>query len=170
MLTLGDVIEVFYFFVIFYIGTIYPNIDFRIRVIRHRSILTHSPLLPFLLLKAFDPNRLVDLFVIALSAGIGVHLAFDLYTKEWKSIDLISVPFLGRAKKKFSKLLIFLSGTLSLSLAFSIANGLREFSMILIALFLVFYMYSKSKEEFWKPLLTIFFYITAIFVLRYIKN
>ena len=92
-------INYFYFLVFlissFFIGLAFPDVDQMFQsLLGHRSILTHSILLPYLLyiyLEKKEPR--VKTILIGLLLGIGLHLSADLHPKSWIGFALIKLPF-----------------------------------------------------------------------------
>ena len=82
----------------YFIGLFFPDIDQGFQgLLGHRSIITHSILLPYLLLYYFikkksNPNVLIKIFIIGIFLGIGLHLSADLHPKSYKGYALIKLP------------------------------------------------------------------------------
>ena len=82
----------------YFIGLFFPDIDQGFQgLLGHRSIITHSILLPYLLLYYFikkksNPNVLIKIFIIGIFLGIGLHLSADLHPKSFKGYALIKLP------------------------------------------------------------------------------
>lgn len=88
------------------IGSQLPDIDLWLFFLanQHRSILTHSPLIPVGLYYAAQGRRSWWHWGGAgLAAAFAAHFASDLFPANWYGFATISIPFLGR-----------LDGTLSL--------------------------------------------------------
>jgi hypothetical protein len=85
-------------FIGYILGLFFPDIDQGFQdLLGHRSIITHSILLPYLLLYYFikkknNPNVLITIFVIGIFLGIGLHLSADLHPKSFKGYALIKLP------------------------------------------------------------------------------
>ena len=81
----------------FFIGLFFPDFDQMFQsLLGHRSILTHSILLPYLLyiyLEKKEPSSRVKTILIGLLLGIGLHLSADLHPKSWIGFALIKLPF-----------------------------------------------------------------------------
>ena len=92
-------INYFYFLAVlilsFLLGLAFPDVDQMFQsLLGHRSILTHSILLPYLLyiyLEKKEPR--VKTILIGLLLGIGLHLSADLHPKSWIGFALIKLPF-----------------------------------------------------------------------------
>ncbi|MGE0713982.1 MAG: hypothetical protein AB7P02_00960 [Alphaproteobacteria bacterium] len=71
------------------IGLLLPDLDQRLPLIGHRSALTHSMLLPLLLVGRWPAAAGM------LAGGIAVHLAADLLPRGWYGYALIRLPLIG---------------------------------------------------------------------------
>ena len=91
----------------FYIGFKFPDIDLKFKSIGHRSVITHSPLLPLMLFILHETNMLwlvyatkkydiTRYFIIGLSLGIALHLLYDLRPKSFKGTALIKFPYMKK--------------------------------------------------------------------------
>lgn len=81
------------------IGSQLPDIDqwLFFLVGQHRSILTHSPLIPFLLYRAAQGRPTWWSWGGAgLAAAFAAHFASDLFPASWYGFAAITVPFIGR--------------------------------------------------------------------------
>ena len=63
----------------------------------HRSIITHSILLPhflyyYLIKKKKYANSYLIIFIISIYLGMGIHLTADFYPKSWEGSTLIKLP------------------------------------------------------------------------------
>ena len=84
-------------------GIILPDIDQWTNLLLHRSIITHSPLIPLILLiLASNKGPLWNAFDMGVSIAFSVHHAFDLFPTEWTGYALISIPFYGWTPWLFS--------------------------------------------------------------------
>ena len=81
----------------FAVGNRFPDVDQKTGLLTHRSIVTHGPLLPFIVVAVASVVRTNPLRWVALGlvVGIAVHLSFDLFPKGWSGFALISVPGYG---------------------------------------------------------------------------
>ena len=94
-------INYFYFLAVlilsFLLGLAFPDVDQMFQsLLGHRSILTHSILLPYLLyvyLEKKEPSPRGKTILIGLLLGIGLHLSADLHPKSWIGFALIKLPF-----------------------------------------------------------------------------
>ena len=85
------------------VGLVFPDFDsyniqtsFFQNFIGHRSILTHSILVPYLLYyyakKKHKLNKNVITIIIGLFSGLALHLTADVYTKTGNENELIKLP------------------------------------------------------------------------------
>ena len=82
----------------YFIGLFFPDIDQGMQgLLGHRSIITHSILLPYLLYSYFKKNNnltpLKTIFIVGIYLGIGLHLSADLHPKAFRGFALIKLPF-----------------------------------------------------------------------------
>ncbi len=79
-------------------GIYFPDLDRRPSFLLHRSILTHNAFLPLLPALFFHRRKEPALRppTIGLGEAPAVHLAFDLFPKDWSGYAPISWPFFGR--------------------------------------------------------------------------
>ena len=71
-------------------GIVMPDIDQRTTLLLHRSIITHSPLIPVIVvLLALRIGLGLYTFAMGVSIGFAVHHAFDLFPKGWTGAALI---------------------------------------------------------------------------------
>ena len=79
----------------FYVGIEFPDIDQMFqKSLGHRSIITHSILLPLLLIliNSFKPKALVNILIMGIFLGIGLHLSADLHPSSWHGYANIKLP------------------------------------------------------------------------------
>ena len=102
------------------VGLKLPDFDHSFRwlpLIDHRSLLTHSLLVPLLVLYAVrrqlgrEDGTPARLMLMGMGLGLAVHLAFDLFAGRWSGYALLHVPFYGRLGGGASRFLL-LAGVL----------------------------------------------------------
>ena len=79
----------------YYIGYNFPDIDHSFQnSLGHRSIITHSILLPIILflINPIRINIFGKMLIIGLFLGIGLHLSADLHPKSWHGYANIKLP------------------------------------------------------------------------------
>ncbi|MYC94694.1 MAG: hypothetical protein F4X14_06960 [Caldilineaceae bacterium SB0661_bin_32] len=145
-----------------WLGTLFPDIDrFKIFRLRHRSIVTHSFLMPLLLWTglSFTTAEWPEWFIPGFAAGVALHLAFDLFPQKWRGFALVDVPKWGRSTRTVSTVLLFSNLFLCVIISVSIfpehgPAGILAYAATLTALYL--YGLLAKKEHFAAgPLLTI---------------
>ena len=96
----------------------YPDIDQNFGWLGHRSIITHSILLPYLILhyKLVKNNAIANILLIGFFLGIGIHLSADLLSKGWRGYALIKFPG-GTSIGELSPVWILINAMLSLYFA-----------------------------------------------------
>lgn len=96
--------------IFYYIGLRFPDIDLKIKGLRHRSIITHSFLLS-LVLFIFHKSEMLTLIwmktsditgtvIAGLSFGMTLHFLYDLRPKKFVGSALIQFPFTQGYKKR----------------------------------------------------------------------
>ena len=117
-------------------GLEFPDIDQRIGLVLHRSILTHGPLVPLLVFAAASGDRSIPIRWLGMGVclGVAVHLGFDLFPEEWSGYALISVPGYGRTPMVFSWAWIALSMTACVYMAARLSRNSAETVLLLAGL------------------------------------
>ena len=142
-------IGVAFFAVGAWLGGRFPDIDYKVSL-DHRSIVTHGFLMPALLLIGVGMTRLewADWFVAGFSAGVAVHLAFDLFPKGWKGFALIKVPIFGPLSKAASAVWLFVNMFLCMFMSVYISLARGPASVIICGVILVgLGLYYVVKKE-----------------------
>lgn len=72
----------------------YPDTESSVGWLGQRSIITHSILLPYLVLhfKLMEDSIIASIVVVGLFLGMGIHLSADLHPMEWNGSTLIKFP------------------------------------------------------------------------------
>ena len=82
-----------------FLGLSFPDTDFLLfPILSHRSIITHSIIIPFfaytyLKKKKNINNEYIDLIYSGFLVGIGIHLIADLFPRAYIGYALIKLPF-----------------------------------------------------------------------------
>lgn len=156
-----EMVNLFFAFIAMSLGINYPDMDLKIKFLSHRSALTHSPLLSFILYYFAEKNNSIELqyFVIGFSLAVAIHLTFDFFPKSWVGNALIK-PSLGGAT--FSKAFILVSIFLLYCLSFRLMSGLGEFKLFWILSCVFYSIWAKKEESKLRPLLL--FMLSYIFI------
>lgn len=161
-----------------WLGSWFPDIDLNMKpFLLHRSIVTHGFLIPTLLLLGTGVTRpeWADWLIAGFSAGVALHLAFDLFPKKFKGMALIRVPkialkdncicfenplLLSRSNPKMASVLwLFVSVFLCLSISLFITLARGPAGVVAgLATLVALYLYGVvvKKEPVARPLLTLF--------------
>ena len=145
-----------------WLGTLFPDIDrFSIFRLRHRSIVTHSFLMPALLWAgwAFTSVEWTGWLVTGFAAGVALHLAFDLFPGKWRGFALVDVPKLGRCTRSVSTFLLFSNLFLCVIISVSFfpdhgPAGVLAYTATLAALY-TYGVWAKKEHYAAGPLMTI---------------
>lgn len=120
----------------------------------HRSILTHSALLPLLLFVLLRPvlvrhplSPAARLFLIGLSFATAIHLCFDMYPRAWYGYALIHIPFDGWTNGSFSWSWLLATVTLCLVLGCWLIRTMAEFLISLGGLIVLYGMGAAHEPQ-----------------------
>jgi len=149
----------------FLIGLKFPDWDFKLKI-KHRNILTHSPIILWVMIYFYKTQNDVEVFrfsIMGFSLAIGLHMIFDFFPKGWSRGALIYFPYLKLGLGvKGSKGFIFSTSVYCIFLAIKYSKHYLE---ILVLIFLGVYTIVKNKkkeEKFFRPFT--FFTIVSIFL------
>ena len=139
------------------VGGWLPDVDQQIGFLRHRSIVSHGPLVPLILFLLAASSKGVPLrwFSLGVSLGFAVHLGFDLFPKGWQGYALISVPFHGWTSPWFS--IVWIAGSLlsCAYLAARLTRGYLEGALYLASLAGQFLIAAESEDKLLQPAIAI---------------
>ncbi len=169
--------------VFYYIGLKFPDIDFKIKGLRHRSIVTHSFLLP-LVLFIFHKSEMLTLIwmktyditgsvIIGLCFGMTVHFLYDLFPKRFVGSALIQFPIGNGYKNKyalspFNSVLWFIgSAVIQSIIAIYYISYIEECILLIICTVLTLYFKRKSENGFY---MVIFLFIGIMFLSFYCRE
>lgn len=103
-------------------GIEFPDIDFVIPFLSHRSFLTHSIIVPvilyYFLYKYKNSNQFLNYIFCGFLVGVSIHLSADLFPKAWIGYATIKVPFLLSVGPIFSPIWMLINIMIGLFLAF----------------------------------------------------
>ena len=156
----------------FYIGFKFPDIDLKFKSIGHRSIITHSPLLPLILFILHETNMLwlvyakkydiTRYFIIGLSLGIALHLLYDLRPKSFKGTALIKFPYMKKGLTVNQSIYFMLISVIIL-LLISIYQVKTIFEIIIMSIIFFITVIINKKTE--RGFYTVVFLFLLIFCL-----
>ncbi|MCW7551347.1 hypothetical protein NX722_01555 [Endozoicomonas gorgoniicola] len=134
-------------------GVRWPDWDFLIPGLSHRSGLTHSLLLPMVVYFMALPA-----IAAGLSLGIALHLSSDIQPKAWTGGALIKFPVLGSIGKRLSPLWLFINiagciGIMAASL--DIEPHFAQLIMLMVTSAGTFWYFSREEKRRLIPLTTL---------------
>lgn len=148
----------FMIFIGYILGIDYPDIDIKIKFLKHRSFFTHSPILTIIIYYLWGDKSSDLIYILSgFSFAVGVHLAFDLFPKKWTGGSIIK-PFGGVL---FSKIYIFFGSLISFFFGLKIAGNLDTYMILSILGIIAVFIYSKKEKTLLRPLIL---YIIVIFI------
>lgn len=156
----------FMIFIGYILGIDYPDIDIKIKFLKHRSFFTHSPILTIIIYYLWGDKSSDLIYILSgFSFAVGVHLAFDLFPKKWTGGSIIK-PFGGIL---FSKVYIFLGSFLSFLFSLRIAKDIESYLFMSSLGIFALYIYSKKERTIFRPVIL---YTSTILILGnfYFKN
>ena len=136
-----------------YIGLKFPDVDQRVGFLLHRSIITHGPLLPLLVLAfSLGDNPVQRRLGAGIGIGFAVHMAFDLFPRGWQGYALISLPAYGWTPPLFSW--IWLSATMLIccGVAIKLCRNAIDVAILLVATVAAFAFVAPGENALWRPL------------------
>ncbi|WP_145912496.1 hypothetical protein [Endozoicomonas montiporae] len=143
--------------VLFFAGLIagvrWPDWDFLIPGLGHRSGLTHSALLPLFVYFLASPG-----LASGLSLGIALHLSSDIQPKAWTGGALIKFPVVGSIGKKLSPLWLFINiaGCVAIMAAsLDIEPHFAQLIMLMVTSAGTFWYFSREEKRRLIPLATL---------------
>jgi hypothetical protein len=141
------------------VGNGLPDVDQKTGLLLHRSIVTHGPLIPLVLvvLAAASGTRSIPLrwFALGVTLGVAVHLSFDLFPKGWSGFALISVPAYGWTAPWFSWTWIAVSTVTCTYLAARLIRSGLDGSLFILSLIFAFGYVVLGEDAFWRPLVAV---------------
>lgn len=159
-----------------FIGIKYPDWDFKLKL-KHRSILTHSPLITILFVYIylnkqggflnFGRERYIGFryFIMGFSIGMGIHFLYDLFPKGWKGSALLHIPILNRKVKKWGSIVLFIFFTvISFMVSIKLSNSLEETILFFIFGLLLLGLNKRKEGKLIRPtgsFLLLFFAIAS---------
>lgn len=116
-------------FTAYFLGIRFPDWDFKFNL-KHRSILTHSPLILLMLIRFYerDSNDTFRYFLIGFALALSLHFIFDLYPKGWGGGALLKIPVVGiSCNPQITKTLLIFFIALSSIIAVAYTKNSMEF-------------------------------------------
>lgn len=156
-------------FTAYFLGIRFPDWDFKFNL-RHRSILTHSPLILLILIRFYerDSNDTFRYFLIGFALALSLHFIFDLYPKGWGGGALLKIPVVGiSCNPQLTKILLIFFTVLSTIIAVAYTKNSMEF--LYLFFFGVFTILKNMKKEgkLIRPLFSYSFFLLVIGCIKY---
>ncbi|NTU80104.1 MAG: hypothetical protein HGA45_11975 [Chloroflexales bacterium] len=122
----------------------------------HRSLLTHSFLLPLgLALIVRGRPHWLRLGAAGLAFAVAVHLAFDLFPRQWYGYALIHAPLVGRLDASLSVLWIAGSLVACWALGLMLVRDRRDLALCLVAAAWGFVVAARHEATWLMPLVSL---------------
>ena len=139
------------------VGNWFPDIDQKTGLLLHRSIVTHGPLVPFIIFAAASGSRSIRLrwFALGVTLGVAIHLSFDLFPHGWSGFALISIPTYGWTAPWFSWIWIAVSTVACAYMAVRLVRGAVGASLFLLSLIFAFGFIAVGEDSFWRPIVAL---------------
>lgn len=148
----------------FLVGMKFPDWDFKFKL-KHRNILTHSPLFLFLLMELYkrEKSDTFRFFIAGFALALAIHFIFDFFPKGWSRGALIHFPVAGIAfSVKISKIIFIISILISLYITLKMINTYEEFIFFVFLALWTFLKNTVKEEKFFRP--CIMFAVLFIFM------
>lgn len=147
-------------FAAYVIGIKFPDWDFKFKL-KHRSILTHSPLILFFMMYLLKEGDSFRYFFIGFALAMGIHFIFDLFPKGWSGGALLKIPGLGiNLPPRVSQLLFIIFTGICLLLSIHHTASLFEYFYLFILGVLSLTKNMKKEKKLFRPL----FAYTLLFI------
>lgn len=167
----------------YYIGLRFPDIDFKIKGLRHRSLVTHSFLLP-LVLFIFHKSEMLTLIwmktyditgsvITGLCFGMTVHFLYDLFPKRFVGSALIQFPVGNSYKNKYALspfktiVLFILSSLIQTFISLYYISEFNEIIVLILCTVMTLFFKRKKENGFY---LVILMFITIVFISFYFRE
>lgn len=156
----------------FLIGVKFPDWDFKLKL-KHRNILTHSPIIIFFFLSLYFKERteLFRFFIIGFSIAMGIHLIFDFFPKGWARGALLHVPLINlELNKNISRILFLISIVISYFIAIKMTRTFEEYIFFFVLTVIYILKSFVREQKFIRPFLVFIVIYFLIGNIDYQKN
>lgn len=153
----------------FFFGIKLPDFDFKLKL-RHRSIITHSPLFTILLIALYEVKRdfFFKYFIVGFSVAIAVHMLFDLFPYKWHGGALLKIPINNiTCSKETTKLFFIFTILINSFISIFYIETIEEFVFVIILSILVFIKKSKYEKSVVRPIFIFAFLMIGLGILKY---
>lgn len=162
---------IFVSFTSFLIGLKYPDWDFKFRL-RHRSFLTHTPLILIIFIKLYQENSndLFRFFVMGFSLALALHYIFDYFPKGWSGGALIKIPLFNMRCTPFqSKIILLFSSIIGVLVTILLTKNIVEFYYFLLVGIFTLIVNMKKEKKLFRPLVCYIVFSIFIGCIKYEK-
>lgn len=160
---------IFISFASFFIGLKYPDWDFKLKL-RHRSFLTHTPLILLIFIKLYQENNndMFRFFIIGFALALSLHYTFDYFPKGWSGGALIKIPLFNMRCTPFqSKVILLSSSLIALLITILFTKNIIEFYYFLLLGVLTLVINVKKEKKLFRPLLCYIIFSLFIGCIKY---
>ncbi|WP_300342573.1 hypothetical protein [Fusobacterium sp.] len=160
---------IFISFAAFFLGIKFPDWDFKMKL-RHRSILTHSPLILLIFIRVYEQDKNINFryFLMGFSLALALHFIFDLFPKGWGGGALIKIPILKiSCNPKISKMILFFSAVISILIAICYTENLAEFYYLFFLGVVTILKDTIKENKLFRPLISFTVFAIGIACLRH---
>ncbi len=160
---------IFISFAAFFLGIKFPDWDFKMKL-RHRSILTHSPLVLLIFIRVYEQDKNVNFryFLMGFSLALALHFIFDLFPKGWGGGALIKIPILKiSCNPKISKMILFFSAIISILVTICYTENLMEFYYLFFLGVVTILKDTIKENKLFRPLISFTVFAIGIGCLRH---
>lgn len=149
------------------IGIKFPDWDFKMKL-KHRSIVTHSPLVLLFMMYFLKEGDSFRYFFVGFSLAMGIHFIFDLFPKGWTGGALLQVPVLGlKLPPRISQMLFIIFIGVCLLFSINHTASIFEYIFIFTLGFLSLVKNVKKEEKFIRPVSTFLLFFVIIGSVRH---
>ena len=153
----------------FLVGIKFPDWDFKLKL-KHRSILTHSPLVLLFLIRIYeqDQNEVFRYFLIGFAIALALHFIFDLYPKGWGGGALLKIPILKiSCTPQITRILLILFIVLCSIIAVGYTKNTMEFICIFSLGVFTILKDMKKEGKLLRPFFSYTFFLIIIGCIKY---
>lgn len=153
----------------YFIGFKFPDWDFKMKL-KHRNILTHSPLAVMAMIILFlkNPNEITRFFIAGFSLGMAIHFIFDLFPKKWTGGALIQFPFIKmNLNGKSSQLFFKISSLICMTITIIFTSFEYEVFLLFILGMITLVKNISKEKKLMRPLLVYAALFALFSVIKY---
>ncbi|MFR4479544.1 MAG: hypothetical protein ACLUBL_10220 [Fusobacterium sp.] len=162
-------LELIILFAAYFLGIKFPDWDFKLKL-KHRSILTHSPLVLLFLIRIYeqDQNEVFRYFLIGFAIALALHFIFDLYPKGWGGGALLKIPILKiSCTPQITRILLILFIVLCSIIAVGYTKNTMEFICIFSLGVFTILKDMKKEGKLLRPFFSYTFFLIIIGCIKY---